>query len=82
MVRPFRHPVNAADLLDRHRSPENPFTVKAKARASSGLFCPEKSNQRSALEHDGQSQAEAEVRKAESGSASIDRDQGSQIAGR
>lgn len=30
MVRPFRHPVNAADLPARHRSPENPFTVKAK----------------------------------------------------
>jgi hypothetical protein len=34
MMRPFRHPVNAADLPHRHRSPENPFTVKAKASAA------------------------------------------------
>ncbi len=30
MVRPFRRPVNAADLPARHRSAENRFTVKAK----------------------------------------------------
>jgi hypothetical protein len=28
MVRLFRHPVNAADLPDRHGSAEIPFTVK------------------------------------------------------
>ena len=30
MVRLFRHPVNAADLPDRHGSAEIPFTVKAR----------------------------------------------------
>jgi hypothetical protein len=30
MVRPFRHPVNAADLPARHRSRQNLVTVKAK----------------------------------------------------
>ena len=32
MVRPFRDPVNAADLPHRHGALENPLTVKAEAR--------------------------------------------------
>jgi hypothetical protein len=34
MVRLFRHPVNAADLPDRHGSAEIPFTVKARIHFS------------------------------------------------
>jgi hypothetical protein len=30
MVRLFRHPVNAADLPERHSSAESPFTVKTR----------------------------------------------------